>query len=239
MKDVQEQEDIVELFPSEKPTTPEESRQAAKKKVTKKSKKSKSRKAEKPKSKEKKKNLERKQSWSLRKTLRRKPHMRSIKEDDLKYIWSAYQQGALTDLGAAFENTGLKPAEFNKVFIDHVHAQYSFVVGDDAISLAWSILANCKKKFIPVASVYGVFHPLSHVIIVAGISWYPWATARNKVEGTIKFFNKIRKDIKMIGYARPEQKALYEVAMKHGIMRRVGTSHTIFADVPATIYETI
>lgn len=227
--DLPEGEEVIELFPEEK----------REKKTASKRKKAKSLRSVKKKAVKKEHRPKQTQSWKLKKTLSRQVDVNLIEEKDLRHIYAAYRLGSLSDLGSKFSTVDLSPKDFKRVFIDHVLSEYSYLNGNDTISLAWSIKANFKNRFRPVANAYGVFHPLSHTVIVVGIIWFPWATVRNKVEGIVKFFNETRKDIKMIWYTRPEHKALYEVVMKHGIVRRVGTSHSIFADVPATIYETI
>lgn len=168
----------------------------------------------------------RKQNWRLKKTLSRNIDIRPIEEEDIKFIWAAYKQGGLCDI---VKEEDLNANEFKLLFEETVVYQYHG---------AWTIFADTKQGFIPIGIVLGAWHPLTeHLMVIGGIAWFPWASPRNIIEGTIFFFNKMRQEIQLMWYVRPEHKRLYEIGMKHGIMRRIGTSHTVF-DVPATIFET-
>lgn len=164
-----------------------------------------------------------KQSWRLKKTLSRKITFRPIEDADIKFVFAAYRQGGLAEI---FDERGLEPKEFKARF------EAAILTGFDA---AWVVETDK-----PIGLILGVWHPASEgaLMTVAGVSWFPWATARNVIEGTVGFFNEARKEVQMIGYVRPEHKRLYEVVLKHGIMRRIGTSHSIYTDAPATVFET-
>lgn len=167
-----------------------------------------------------------KQKWRLSKTLARNVDFRPIEDEDIRFAYAAYKTGALEEM---FEETDLDAAQFKQVFEDVV------VNGFHA---AWTVFADNKAGYSPIGLVFGRWHPSTEgVMVVSGIAWFPWASERNIIEGTVKFFNEVRKEMQMVGYARPEQKRLYEICLKHGIMRRIGTSHIMF-DTPATVFET-
>ena len=165
-------------------------------------------------------------SWRLSKTLSRNVTVRPIEVDDLKYAWAAYRKGGLRDV---FEIEDMEPSEFRAAFEELVQA---------VVDATWIVSAPTPKGPIPVGIVLGNWHPVGVLMVVIGIEWFPWASTRNVIEGTVAFFNEARKEMNMIGYVRPDHKKLYEVVLKHGIMRRIGTSHNVFPDEPATVFET-
>lgn len=157
---------------------------------------------------------------------------RLIDDSDIRFAWAAYKLGAMRDV---FPNDGMSAEEFKEAFQQEVLTKYH-------IDCAWTLLAETKKGFHPVGFVFGYWsHPISVLapyVVLNVIQWMPWARPRNRVESAVYFFNKIRDEIPMIGYAREPAKKFFETIMKHGIMRRVGTSFNVFPDAPAAVYET-
>ncbi len=166
-----------------------------------------------------------KQSWRLRKTLARRIEIRPIEDADIGYAWAAYKTGGLSEMGFAQSLTADK---FKIAFEHSVITQYP---------ATWVVMAQTSKGFIPVAFVFGAWAPLGAYLIVMGISWFSWASKRNILEGTVGFFNSIRKELSVMGYANEKHKKLYEVCCMHGIMRRIGTSHVALPDGPAAVFE--
>ena len=78
----------------------------------------------------------------------------------------------------------------------------------------------------------------SPFLVVGDIVWFPWSSPRQRIESAVNFFNEARKEIAFMEYARKQDKRFFEMIAKHGIMRRVGTSHNIYPDGPATVFET-
>lgn len=151
--------------------------------------------------------------WRLSRTLRRNVEVRPIENEDVKFAWAAYRKGRLGEMGFP-ENMDAKAfkSAFETYVLTKAHA-------------AWSILAVTKDGFIPAGFVLGGWAPQEAYMIIIGISWFPWASKRNILEGTVAFFDKIRKQMGVMGFASPEHKRLYEVCCQHAIMRRVGTSN--------------
>lgn len=151
-----------------------------------------------------------KKKWRLSRTLSRHVEVRPIENGDVKYAWAAYKQGKLSELPIP---KGLDAAsfktEFEKFVLTNVHA-------------AWVILTQTKNGFIPVGMVLGQW--MLSFVLISDIEWFPWATCRNIVEGTVYFFNNLRKQFPVMGFANDEHRPLYEACAMHGIMHRVGTS---------------
>lgn len=158
---------------------------------------------------------------------------RPIEDEDVRWAWAAYKKGALSQMSPRFADGKLTGEEFRKEFAQEIVDNY------DA---AWTLFAETQKGFVPVGLVLAFWpHPNPAYIrcmTVGGIAWFPWARSRNRIESLVHFFNTVRNDIPLMGYARPEHKRMYEIVCMHGIMQRVGTSYTIFGDVPAAVFET-
>ena len=86
---------------------------------------------------------------------------------------------------------------------------------------------------LPIASVAGrsVFHD-------GDMLWFPWASKRNKVEAAVHFFNVMRDDTPMVEYADDEAKPFFEMICRHGIMRRVETSFSVYPGKSVAVFET-
>jgi hypothetical protein len=156
-----------------------------------------------------------KKTWRLSKTLSRAIEVRPIEQEDVKYAWAAYCKGSLSEMGAPFDKQGLDASQFKEAFEAYVLTN---------TQAAWTVIAKTARGMMPVGFVFGGWAPMQAYMIIIGITWFPWATKRNIVEGTVQFFNRIRKELPWMGFASGEHKRLYEVCMKHGIMRRIGTS---------------
>lgn len=108
---------------------------------------------------------------------------------------------------------------------------------------AWILEAKTKRgKMEPIGLVLGFWpHPelaFAPYMLVGGIAWFPWASKRNMIESAVNFFNRIRNEIPMQGYALIAHKKIYEIMCMHGIMRRIGTSMTAIPGHAAATFET-
>ena len=127
-------------------------------------------------------------------------------------------------------DAGLAPEDFTVAFEATVPARYSG---------AWLLFAGAGK---PVGLILAFFsHPdpaLAPFMIVGDIIWFPWASCLQRVEAAVGFFNEARKEVPMVEYAMPKDRRFFEMICKHGIMRRIGTSHNVYAGEPAVMFET-
>jgi hypothetical protein len=167
-------------------------------------------------------------NWRLKKTLARRTQIRELDASDVKYLWASYKKGALAAMGAAFADGQMNPDQFKEAF-ENAAQNYSE---------GWIVLAETKKGFIPAGVVLGKLDSLLPFMIVGGVAWFPWATHRNIVEGTVAFFDAMRRQIPCIGFAVGDHKRLYEICCMHGIMRRVGTSQIVVPGQAAAVFET-
>lgn len=172
--------------------------------------------------------VEPKPNWRLRKTLARKIDIRLMQPGDMKYLWAAYKKGALSPMGEDFAIPDMDASAF----------KVAFEAKAEKFSEGWVVSADTAKGFIPCGAIFGKFDAVLPFMIVAGIVWFPWASSRNIIEGSVTFFHSVRKPIPTMLFATDEHKRLYEVVCMHGIMRRVGTSSIAFPGQQAAVFET-
>lgn len=163
-----------------------------------------------------------KKIWRLSRTLKRHVEARPIEQSDVKYAYAGYKTGVLATMAFA---PGLDPSSFKSAFENYVLTK---------AHAAWTISADSKNGFIPIGFAFGGWAPGEAFMVIIGIVWFPWASKRNVLEGTVAFFNSV-KSIKWMGFASHEHKRPYEVCCMHGIMRRIGTSN--MGDQPTAVYE--
>lgn len=162
--------------------------------------------------------------WRLKKTLARNVEVRAMEPDDVRYLWAAYKSGAV--LGDAFPE-GMDATAFRE--------QFDKLAG--GLSEGWLISAETRKGYRPAGAIFGSVAPLGAYMVIVGGVWFPWATRRNILEGTVAFLNTVRR-LPVVLYATEEHKRLYEVCCMHGVIRRVGTSFVVFPGRQAAMYET-
>lgn len=136
-------------------------------------------------------------------------------------------------MGDVFADASLDPDEFNEAFSAELENNYYG---------AWTLFAETKRGFLPIGMVF-VFpsHPnpeMAPFAIIGDMIWFPWASTRNKIESTVRWINDTRKEVPLVEYASLEHKGFFEVMAKHGIMRRVGTSHNVYPGQPTSVFET-
>ena len=166
--------------------------------------------------------------WSLTKTLGRKPTIKPLEEGDIFYAWAAYKAGAFADVFKPDLDAKLFKAAFSELLVSRYDA-------------AWLFSAHTTKRgMFPVGIALGFWpHRIARPFMVLdALIWFPWASSRNKIEATVEFADKARRELPMIAFARERDKRFMETLARHGIVRRIGTSRCVFTDGPASVWET-
>ena len=137
-------------------------------------------------------------------------------------------------MAGPFLDTTMTAEKFKATFEAAVFARY------DA---AWTMFAETKRGFMPVGVLFAFWGhkspELSPFMTIGDLVWFPWASARNKIESAVNFFTKTRNDIPMMDYAYGEaNKKFFAMICKHGIMQRVGTTFNVKRGEPVAIFET-
>jgi len=136
----------------------------------------------------------------LSRLLTRKISLVPIDIDHMPYLWAAYRMGVWEDF--------IKP-DLNKDKFTNTVAGFSelselmIVVTDKPIGLV-SIRQDARALEIHV-------------------DWFPWATSRNKIEGTARSILDLRGIKTLLIWSKWETNPFFTYIAKYGIIRRVGT----------------
>lgn len=108
---------------------------------------------------------------------------------------------------------------------------------------AWTLMAESNGRYSPVGLVlaFRSHHNPSYApfMIIGDIIWFPWASARNRVETAVRLVVEIRDTIGLVEYARAEHVPFFEMLCKHGIVRRVGKMKNVYPGEMTDVFETI
>ena len=150
-------------------------------------------------------------------------------ETDFRYMWAAYKMGAFSEnFTDDFEQ-----AQFREMFELARREGKWFILS----APVWS--EGKARGMMPVGIVGCDTPPRENVPqLQPRVMWFPWASARNKLETAVRFFYDLRETHAIIAIARRENQAFFEVLKKYEVIRRAGTVHRYFDDgAPAQIWE--
>lgn len=152
--------------------------------------------------------------------------MRPATLDDTRFAWAAYRKGGLLDIEA-----GLEAPEFDEVFWSLVGEQF------DAV---WA----AEKRDRVFGLVFGIWpskspdgEPLVPLLWIGEMAWFPWASARDRLEAAARFVEDARKEVVVMEFAKMQDKAFFERLCRYGVMRRIGTLYGFYPDGPAALFQ--
>jgi len=136
----------------------------------------------------------------------------------MKYLWAAHK----TD-----EDNPLDPKEFKEKYLQGFQSHYD---------TAWVVEGMTKKGLIPV----GIFYGLSAGVFIhmGDVTWFPWASSRNKIETMVNFFDKIRHNSLLLFYSSQADKDFYVHIARYGVIRRIGNIHGLLEKEQAPLFQT-
>ena len=158
----------------------------------------------------------RRPKYRLYRTLKRKVGFRDFTDEDIKYLWAAEK----------FNGHEIDPEEFKENIYDLINTNYDY---------AWIVEAQAKDVFRPIGIIFGV--GTGTFIILRDISWFPWASKRNIIEGMVGFVNIIRKQHLVLEHVNLRDKKFAEYIARHGIVKRIGTIDGLYKDEPAALFQ--
>lgn len=141
----------------------------------------------------------------MRRTLKRGVHIRSYISDDERWLWAAYKRGM--DL---IPDKDLDQAEFQQ-YLNHILSVHD---------VGYSLHAHNGDKMIQVGLALGNLE--DGIRLHGHMHFYPWATKRNKLEVTVKFFQEMRQLYTVIFMTNEKLKPFFDWVCRYGILRRVG-----------------
>lgn len=140
----------------------------------------------------------------------------------MKWVYAAYRKGAFGDALPADLNAEGFSLAFRDI-VARVHEVF-MLYGPTIRPDAPVGLMTVQPGFMPDQMV-------PHAL------WFPWASARNKVECMAWFFSRMV-DWKAIVIAETKDVPFFNVIRAYGYLRRVGTSVGWFGEDDAAIFET-
>ena len=150
----------------------------------------------------------------LKRTLRRNPSFRVFGVNDaddpirrdIGWLWAAYQHGGIDDIGIP---EGLDKDEFDAL------ARQALERFDEAFVMeAGKPVGIMTARLEQREDGPDKMEPHAH--------WFPWASAREKLEATVKFIAGMD-GFKVLVWAKPQAKTFFNHVCKRGILQRVGT----------------
>ena len=124
---------------------------------------------------------------------------------DIKYVYASHKMGKL-DL-ENFETSAETPEEFIADFYDYVMKLYNG---------QFTMIAETSKGQIPVG-IAMMIQPVKekNLLFIGDLLWFPWASARNKLESTVHLLNALRPDWLVIEFARQQDKEFFNHICKY------------------------
>ena len=148
--------------------------------------------------------------------MRRDVGFRDFADQDIKYLWAAEK----------YNGHEINPEEFKEAIYERFNESYDF---------AWTIEANTKNGYRPIGVIFGLHS--GPFILLGDMTWFPWSSKRNIIEGTTNFINAMKKDFLLLGYTNLKDKKFFEHIARHGILKRVGTIDGLYKDEPAALFQ--
>jgi len=147
-----------------------------------------------------------------------------LHEKHLRWLWAAYKLGKLEILPEGLTKEEFAPS-LNSYMLENSLIGYAFVKGDDVIGI-------------------GLFWPRGRVYQVSDLIWFPWTSPWTVVKAFARFVHEVRETdfadgqkYMILEFAREQDQGFFDHMCKYGIMRRIGTSHEIYPDGKACVYE--
>lgn len=138
-------------------------------------------------------------------------------EEDIKYFYASYKKSGHDDK---------TPLEFKNELLRHIQTSY-----DDAFVM----MARVEGKKEVVGGFFSQY--AGPLMVVGDITWFPWASKRNRVESMVNAINELRKERLMIFISTLKDKRFYEYICRHGILSRIGHIQELYKDEPAVMFQ--
>jgi len=139
--------------------------------------------------------------------------------DDRKYVWAAYKLGTFgPDISA---DTKVFTKQLNEFLALH--------------NIEYIVESVTPKGRIPVGMIGGKF--MGPILYLGDMTWFPWASDRNKMECMTNILNELRKHYIVMFYCSMDDKNFYINIAKHGVIRRVGTIYDLLVSGPSPLFQ--
>lgn len=119
--------------------------------------------------------------------------------NDFKYPWAAYKRGWKV------LSPNLDVTEFNRQFADLLN-------NFNSSYLLYALSLNNAIIPVGILSIHGIVH------VVPYVEWFPWATARNKVEVVLNLIRQTKNKVQLMIYASDAENNLMRQARAYGLL---------------------
>lgn len=135
-------------------------------------------------------------------------------------------------MGAFGFQAGLDKDEFSALIFqtigDLLHAQ------GDAF-----VLIGKRKDGGGAAPLGVVTTSLAQAQVWPHVRWFPWASARNRVECALRFLMETKEKCNLVIPALPDDVDFFLHLCRYGVIRRIGTGRGWLGDSDVVLFETV
>ncbi len=167
----------------------------------------------------------RRPSLGRRRVLKRGCSFRVYEDTDLKWLWAAYRKDAFEEMFAP----DLDQDAFTEQMLGILTKLYS--KGSEVLMLVATIPGKQSSPVGLLAVEYNDQVAWPHAV------WFPWSTARNRVECLVNFLQELNKEAAVLIASEPELTGFFGHLSRYGLLRRVGTIRKYRGDKPAILYQ--
>ena len=139
----------------------------------------------------------------------------------MAYVWAAYKMGAFGQF-----KEGLTVQEFGNIVLDTAKELFN-QKGDLYILIGGG--KPCALVTVTMAQLQWWPH----------CTWFPWATARNKIECALRFFVLIKEHVNCVITSLPDTVDFFGHLCRYGVLRRIGTGRGWLGDTDVVLFETV
>ena len=136
--------------------------------------------------------------------IKRGASTRPIEDSDFRYLWAAYRLGLWRD--------NLDGELSRDAFLQRTLEIIS------ATDYDWIVVARQAEGMRPVGLVLAAAMADGRRI-EPHIDWFPWATPRNKLEGSAAFLRQVSKQFKILVYVREAERGFWDRLKQYRLLR--------------------
>lgn len=140
----------------------------------------------------------------------------------MRWLWAAYRMKAFGGIPDS-----LTPDEFDSVVMQSVGSVLQ-AKGD-----VFVLLTRAERPVGVVQMTPGQGQMWPHC------TWFPWATARNKIECALQFFNQLKERHNLVIPSLPETVDFFSHFCRYGVLRRIGTGRGWLGETDVALFETV
>lgn len=142
--------------------------------------------------------------------------MRTLEAKDVRWLWAAWRKGDLAEFIANARAVGLAPPADTRASFDAWVA--GLVSSFEVYAIAAPNPQAPKDEPLVIVGLVGIDRV--HAAFMPRFWWMSWATARNKIEGSVRFLVDTRKEGVVLFHERDE--TFMKHMARYHLTRRVG-----------------